>query len=364
MSPAADSPESLASISRELAATVADGQAQLAQLQRQQRELGTLVRQIEGELRLAGTRQAEIEDRIKAVVASPGGLNAAEVAEAYAALADATTRHSLMQVQLDSLRQRGQWLAEHRGQLAQFVDLFERLDGLPLGVAEPPPPEAPNPAPAAPLATRELSRQVVAAREDLSDWLAKELRDGQVQTFSNLILQAEIVRRLIVRDPAKAEAEARSLKTSLTEAMAAARVLVSGLHPPALREVGFQASLRRYVEEVAGRLGARVQLRLPGRNIALPSETELALFRLVQESLRLAQLALVVAEVEVQLSVDEAKAELSVHAAGRPSPRAETGTGWNALTTYAQAIGGELQAEGPDGRGLTVRVVVPLAVAE
>ncbi|HET7214743.1 MAG TPA: ATP-binding protein, partial [Terriglobia bacterium] len=57
------------------------------------------------------------------------------------------------------------------------------------------------------------------------------------------------------------------------------------LHPPLLDVNGLQSALRWYVEGYSKRSGVRVDLNLPVKRERLGNEIELALFRIVQESL-------------------------------------------------------------------------------
>jgi len=57
------------------------------------------------------------------------------------------------------------------------------------------------------------------------------------------------------------------------------------LHPPLLDEAGLRSAISWYVEGFSKRSGIRVDLQIPEDFQRLPSETETALFRVVQQSL-------------------------------------------------------------------------------
>jgi hypothetical protein len=57
------------------------------------------------------------------------------------------------------------------------------------------------------------------------------------------------------------------------------------LHPPLLDEAGFESAARWYVEGFAERGGIEAKLNFPERMDRLPKSVELALFRILQESL-------------------------------------------------------------------------------
>ena len=71
----------------------------------------------------------------------------------------------------------------------------------------------------------------------------------------------------------------------LDEAMTETRTISHLLHPPLLDETGFASAARWYVEGFASRSGISTRLDLPEDLGRLPEPVELALFRVLQESL-------------------------------------------------------------------------------
>ena len=71
----------------------------------------------------------------------------------------------------------------------------------------------------------------------------------------------------------------------LDQAMTETRTISHLLHPPLLDETGFASAARWYVEGFAKRSGIQTSLDMPEDLGRLPSSLELALFRVLQESL-------------------------------------------------------------------------------
>ena len=80
--------------------------------------------------------------------------------------------------------------------------------------------------------------------------MSRYLHDGPAQTLTNLVLRAEICEHLVDRDPAKAKAELRGLRSNLTNSLQDARRLIFDLRPMILDDIGVIATLRRYLSEV------------------------------------------------------------------------------------------------------------------
>ncbi len=343
---------------RAAAAAVGEAQQQIVQLQRQQRELQLLVRQIENDLLQAAARKDERAERVRVVQANPNAFSQSDVYEAYATLAEADKRHHVMQTQLDTLRQREQWLASQREQTERSLQLLGKLtEALAAHVAAQPGAPAPDSSPAQASAPADLARCTVNVREEQNRWLSQHLQDGPIQALSNLVLQAEVSQRLLDRDVQRARSELQSLKTAAARALRETRFFVFELRPLALEETGLRSTLRRYVAEVSTRSGVAVRLSLPGQDVRLPAPIEIGLFRIAQESLRAALLA-TPAEVEMALALAPERASLAV-THGNPCPAAEGAAAiLETLATYARALGASLNVEGPDERGFRVRLEV------
>src|SRR5207253_10352141 len=69
------------------------------------------------------------------------------------------------------------------------------------------------------------------------------------------------------------------------EAMTETRTISHLLHPPLLDETGFGSAAKWYVEGFAKRSGIQTKLDIPEDLSRLPGPLELALFRVLQESL-------------------------------------------------------------------------------
>src|SRR4029077_898909 len=84
--------------------------------------------------------------------------------------------------------------------------------------------------------------------------------------------------------PNQADALSAALE-SVERSIVETRTLSCLLHPPLLDEVGFASAARWFTDEFAKRSGIELKLDLPEGVERLPELTEIALFRILQESL-------------------------------------------------------------------------------
>ncbi len=131
---------------------------------------------------------------------------------------------------------------------------------------------------------QELSRRMMRVQEEERRNLARELHDGATQNLVALTLNmAPILEAIDIAPATRAMMEecVRLIDESTNEL----RTISYLLHPPLLEELGLSRTLRGYVEGFSKRSGIAVTLTTQGELDKLGFDVELAVFRIVQESL-------------------------------------------------------------------------------
>ncbi len=132
---------------------------------------------------------------------------------------------------------------------------------------------------------RMLSARILELQDVERRKIARELHDSVGQFLAGLKLN---LARLQRRESESVQQNRPLLLESidLTErAISEVRTISHLLHPPLLDELGFYSAARWYTEGFAKRSGIQVELKLAEIVERLPREVELALFRVLQESL-------------------------------------------------------------------------------
>src|SRR5690606_25973960 len=130
-----------------------------------------------------------------------------------------------------------------------------------------------------------LASRLQEAAEAERAALARELHDelGGLLTASKMDI-AWVRGRLGPDDAALREQLARVLQ-QLDQGIIAKRRIVEGLRPTTLSNFGLATAARQLTQQVAERAGWELELQLPEIDPQLPEEIEVALFRVLQESL-------------------------------------------------------------------------------
>lgn len=130
-----------------------------------------------------------------------------------------------------------------------------------------------------------VSRLVLAAQEDLRREIARAMHDGPAQSLTNIVLQAEIVERLVRNDPKLAAGEIRALVAMVQRTLEATKSFIFDVRPMVLDDLGLVPTLRRSARDRGQRAGITVEFESIGVDRRLPPETESALFRIADEAL-------------------------------------------------------------------------------
>lgn len=115
--------------------------------------------------------------------------------------------------------------------------------------------------------------------------IARDMHDGPAQALANLVLQAEVLERLVDRKPATMMGELDNFKQGVRTALEETRRLIFDLRPMTLDDLGLVPTLRRLVREFGERTGILARLHVVGEERRLPGAYEAVLFRIVQEAL-------------------------------------------------------------------------------
>jgi two-component system NarL family sensor kinase len=133
-------------------------------------------------------------------------------------------------------------------------------------------------------ALRKLSRRLLKAQDDERRRVARDLHDHTGQTLAALKMAAASLEYKLQRNE-DTTGVLSDISALADQALKEIRTTSYLLHPPLLDEVGFTAAAQWYVQGFGERSGVNVTLdfaKLPER---LPTEIEIALFRVLQESL-------------------------------------------------------------------------------
>jgi signal transduction histidine kinase len=129
-----------------------------------------------------------------------------------------------------------------------------------------------------------LSLHHVQRLEEERKHIARELHDETGQVLIGLKLRLKILSGLLTGDQQDAKDELSELGTQLSSATAKLKDFAKRLRPPTLDELGFESAIRQLVSEFRRHTTLKIDVDF-GSWPKLPSSSETALYRIVQECL-------------------------------------------------------------------------------
>ncbi|QGV81327.1 GAF domain-containing sensor histidine kinase [Streptomyces ficellus] len=207
----------------------------------------------------------------------------------------------------------------------------------------------------------ERSRELTIAEE--RSRLAHELHDAVSQKLFSLRLTAQAAAALVDRDPARAKGELHQVAVLAAEAADELRAAVVELRPAALDEDGLVHTLRTQIQVLDRAHTASVTFDTCGVR-ALPAAQEEAVLRVAQEALHNALRHSGAERVAVSLVRRGQGALLSVTDDGkgfepRTVRRAGRHLGLVSMRDRAGGVGGTLDVQSAPGKGTTIEMEVP-----
>ncbi len=214
-----------------------------------------------------------------------------------------------------------------------------------------------------------LSQRLLNVQDEERRKLARDLHDSTGQTLAALKIRVSQLQEGYQDGPPAPEiiSEVAQLADQAIEEI---RTMSYLLHPPLLDEVGFACAAEWYVDGFSKRSGINVTLNIAKSSGRLPKNVEVALFRVLQESLTNVHRHSGASDATVHFeNVAEAVIlEIRDFGKGIPEERlrllhgvtAETGVGLAGMRERVHELNGTLEIES-NGRGTSMRAIVPLS---
>jgi|HubBroStandDraft_2_1064218.scaffolds.fasta_scaffold01272_9 two-component system NarL family sensor kinase len=219
---------------------------------------------------------------------------------------------------------------------------------------------------------RQLSARLLQLQDEERRHIARDLHDV---TGQKLAVLSMALSRVLNRPNGNLDADSqRALTESLAwskEVAAEIRTLSYLLHPPLLDELGLSSAVKWYLAGFTSRTGILMETEIPSDIQRLSPDAEVAIFRVLQESLtnvhRYAESPNAVVRMDV--TADEIKLEIQDFGKGVQSSRASSpngsvarlGVGIQGMTERMRQLGGKLEITSSPNKGTLVAATIPLS---
>jgi signal transduction histidine kinase len=217
---------------------------------------------------------------------------------------------------------------------------------------------------------QKLTHRLLRVQDEEKRKLARNLHDSTGQTLAALKISASLLQESCQQIP-----DARALVSEVVQlayqAIEEIRTMSYLLHPPLLDEVGFACAAEWYIEGFAKRSGINVRADIKSPRARVPRNVEIALFRVLQESLTNIHRHSGASDASIHFLHEGDAVILEIRDFGKGIPEerlrlihgvsAETGVGLAGMRERLHELNGRLEIES-NARGTSMRATVPLAL--
>jgi PAS domain S-box-containing protein len=216
---------------------------------------------------------------------------------------------------------------------------------------------------------RALSHRLVQVQEAERGRVSLELDDNITQQLFAILVRSQALADHLPASEIASKDAAVKLREMLGAASAEVERIARNLRPGVLDHLGLVAVLRGASTEFANRTGVAVKMAFVSLGARLPADSELTLYRILQESLKNVELHARSRNVTVRLKKQGAFVQLTIHddgigfgpRSGKAGSDGKRGLGLLGMSERAAYVGGTVSVKSARRTGTNIEVRVPLA---
>ncbi|MBN2374128.1 PAS domain-containing protein, partial [bacterium] len=212
-----------------------------------------------------------------------------------------------------------------------------------------------------------LARELINTQEKERQRIAKELHDELGQALSTIKINLSLLEKNLDSDSSKAEATIKQTYNILDMLILDLKRISLDLRPSMLDDLGLDTTLQWYIKEFKERTKMEVEYSISGIKKRLPSNTEIALYRIVQEALTNIVKHSSANKVKISIRKDKKNIKVNIEDNGRgfsvenafnPETRGIS-FGIMGMQERVKDLGGDFKITSKETKGTTLSLSVP-----
>jgi len=220
---------------------------------------------------------------------------------------------------------------------------------------------------------RNLSLHLLRTQDEERRQIGRDLHDSLGQYLSVVKMKLDALKNAAIRKASDQAPELEQCSQLVNEAVKEVRTISYLLYPPMLEEMGLKTAIPWYLDGFARRSGIKTTFEISSEFGRLDRDVELALFRVLQESLTNVHRHSGSTEATVRLGTDKGSPYLEISDKGKGISvqkfedagrdwMGSLGVGLRGMTERMNQIGGRLEISSNE-TGTIVRAIVPAGSA-
>ncbi len=212
---------------------------------------------------------------------------------------------------------------------------------------------------------QEFGLRIIEAQEEERKRVSREIHDGPAQMMANVMMRSDLIERVFREHGEQAGmGEIKNLKKMVRNALYEVRRIIYDLRPMALDDLGLVPTLKKYLQTIEEyHSDTKISFVSMGNEKRLPAKFEVALFRLVQESVQNAIKHAEAREIKVKLELTRNSISVVVKDDGKGfdmNMDKPESFGILGMKERVELLQGQLSIDSKVGRGTIVIIQVPL----
>lgn len=215
--------------------------------------------------------------------------------------------------------------------------------------------------------SREITTRVLKAQENERERIARELHDETSQSLSRLLIDLDLIKPYLPQHGLVSTGVDR-LEQGLRRTLDEVRALSHDLRPAILQDFGLVAAIQTYADDWLQTFNLPIRVDVEAAtDDRLPSDVEIAVFRVAQEALMNAGKYARARQIHVRLSITKEEVQLLVRDDGAgfdvetlDGPTRQGGLGLHGMRERAALLGGSLTIDTAPGHGTEITLVAPV----
>ncbi|MGG0888343.1 sensor histidine kinase [Cytobacillus horneckiae] len=212
---------------------------------------------------------------------------------------------------------------------------------------------------------QEFGLKIIEAQEEERKRLSREIHDGPAQMMANVMMRSDLIERVYKeRGTDEAMIEIRNLKKMVRSALYEVRRIIYDLRPMALDDLGLVPTLKKYLQTTEEyHKQTKISFMNIGKEIRLPSQYEVALFRLIQEAVQNAIKHAESNEIAVKLEINKMRVAVVIKDDGKgfdTNEKKAQSFGIIGMRERVELLEGQLSIDSHIGKGTIVIIQIPL----
>ncbi|GBF32581.1 two component sensor histidine kinase [Desulfocucumis palustris] len=212
-----------------------------------------------------------------------------------------------------------------------------------------------------------LGVSIIRAQEEERRKVARDIHDGPAQLLANIIMRTEYCLKLLDKDQAGVREELVALQAMVRQSLQDVRKIIFDLRPMVLDDLGLIPALNHFLDDFFIQNGIPVDINITGEPRRFSMPMEIALFRVVQESISNIKKHSQASHVNVKMEILSHKINLIIKDNGKGfnikevfADKKREGYGLIGMRERIQVLNGEFSISASPGRGTTINISVPL----